>query len=157
MNLIVTESASEKLATIVSERPEPGLDVRLYAEEGSGGGCACSSGMRFGMAFDNAAATDARVTAGGLEFIVDPTAAQVLEGASIDWVDNVMNQGFAITAPNSPKAAGGCGCGANEAHAAPQAEAQAGGCGCGANEAHAAPQAEAQAGGCGGGCACGGH
>lgn len=145
MNITVSESAAEKLVEIVAQRPEPDLDVRLFAQEGQGGGCACSSGMRFGMAFDSAQGDDARVTVGKLEFVIDPAAAVVLEGASIDWVENVMNSGFAITAPNAPKAEGGgaqagqgCGCGANEAHGAPQA--QAGGCGCGA-----------------GGCGCGGH
>ena len=142
MELIITDSASEKLIGIVSQRPEPGLGVRLFAQEGGGGGCACSSGLRFGMAFDNEQNGDARVTVGSLQFLVDATSAEALEGASIDWVENVMNSGFAITAPNAPKAAGGggCGCGANEAHAAPQASA--GGCGCG---------------GGGGGCGCGGH
>ena len=144
MELIITDSASEKLIGIVSQRPEPGLGVRLFAQEGGGGGCACSSGLRFGMAFDNEQNGDARVTVGSLQFLVDATSAEALEGASIDWVENVMNSGFAITAPNAPKAAGGggCGCGANEAHAAPQASA--GGCGCGG-------------GGGGGGCGCGGH
>lgn len=131
MNITVTETAADKLATIVADRPDAALDVRLFAQEGAGGGCGCSSGVRFGMAFDNEQNSDARVTVGKLEFLVDPASAQVLEGASIDWVDNVMNSGFAITAPNAPKAAGGgCGCGANEAHSAPQA--QTGGCGCGA-------------------------
>ena len=138
MNLTITESAAKKLTAIVADRPEPGLSVRLYAQEGDGGGCACSSGLRFGMAFDKKQLADAHVAVGELQFIVDPAAATALEGASIDWVDDVMNQGFAITAPNAPKAEGG------------------GGCGCGANEAHAAPQA--QTGGCGdGSCGCGGH
>ena len=80
------------------------------------------------MAFDNEQHGDARVSVGSLEFLVDPTSAEALEGASIDWVENVMNSGFAITAPNAPKAAGGggCGCGANEAHGAPQASAGGG-------------------------------
>lgn len=142
MQLTVTDSASEKLTDIVAQRPEPGLGVRIFAQEGGGGGCGgggCGggSGMRFGMAFDNAQQGDARVAVGSLEFLVDPVSAQALEGASIDWVENVMNSGFAITAPNAPKAAGGgCGCGANEAQA--EARPAQGGCG-------------------GGGCGCGGH
>lgn len=144
MQLTVTESAAEKLVDIVAQKPEPSLGVRLFAQAGAGGGCACSSGLRFGMAFDNEQSGDARIAAGGLEFLVDPASAEALEGASIDWIENVMNSGFAITAPNAPKAeGGGCGCGANEAHGdphgAPQAQA-GGGCGCG-----------------GGGCGCGGH
>ena len=150
MQLTVTDTAAEKLVGIVAEKPDPGLGVRLFAQAGEGGGCGCSSGLRFGMAFDNEQSGDTRVSAGTLEFLVDPASAEALEGASIDWVDNVMNSGFAITAPNAPKAegaqaGGGCGCGANEAHGAPQAQAQAqagGGCGCGSG---------------GGGCGCGGH
>lgn len=117
MNLTITESAVEKLAALVAERPHPEQGVRLFAQEDAGGGCACSSGMRFGMAFDTEHSTDTRVTVGTLEFLLDPPSAEALEGASIDWVENVMNQGFAITAPNAPKGAqgngqgGGCGCG----------------------------------------------
>ena len=118
MNLTVTEAAAEKLSAIVAEQTKKDIDVRLFAQEG-GGGCACSSGLRFGMAFDNAKAEDTRVSAGGLDFVVDPTSAAALEDAFIDWVENVMNQGFAITAPNAPKGAtpdgesggGACGCG----------------------------------------------
>ena len=112
MNITVTDIAAEKISALVAEREPDDLGLRLFAQAG-GGGCACSGGMRFGMSFDSTAAADTRVTVGELEFIVDPASAVALEGASLDYLDDVMSQGFSITAPNS-KSGGqnnGCGCG----------------------------------------------
>ena len=110
MNITVSETAAEKLNALVADRQEDGLELRLFAQTSGGGGCACSGGLRFGMAFDNAEEADAQVRVGELEFIVDPTSATALEGASLDYIDDVMSQGFSITAPNAQKG-GGCGCG----------------------------------------------
>lgn len=112
MNITITDLAAEKLNALVAERGPDDLGLRLFAQ-GGGGGCACSGGMRFGMAFDSPEATDARVAVGTLEFIVDPASADALEGASLDYIDDVMSQGFSITAPNAQSGGqgGGCGCG----------------------------------------------
>ena len=49
-----------------------------------------------------------------LNFIIDGDSSESLEGASIDYVEDVMQQGFKIEAPNAPQGGGGgggCGCG----------------------------------------------
>ncbi|HRC62212.1 MAG: iron-sulfur cluster assembly accessory protein [Dehalococcoidia bacterium] len=107
LTMTVTESAAERLLAITAEHgitEEQGL--RLFTR---GGGCACS-GPSFGMAIDNAESGDSVFTLSGIRFIVDDVSADSLEGASIDWVDDVMRSGFTIEAPNA-QTGGGCGCG----------------------------------------------
>ena len=129
MNLTVTDLAQEKLSALMQENDAPAQAIRVFAQ---GGGCACS-GPQFGMGLDDPQATDSLVEFGTLKFIADPASAQALEGASIDYVDDVMQQGFSIEAPNAAELMGAGG----------------GGCGCGGGGGHTH--------GGGGGCACGGH
>lgn len=107
LTMTVTDSAAERLMAITNEHGITGEQgLRLFTR---GGGCACS-GPSFGMAIDNAEAGDSVITLAGIKFIVDEGSAESLEGASIDWIDDVMRSGFTIEAPNAA-AGGGCGCG----------------------------------------------
>ena len=112
MNLTVTEVAQTRLSDLIGAR-EAAADasapkaIRIFT---AAGGCGCS-GPRFGMGLDAVSEEDAVVTIGGLTFVVDPASATSLEDASIDYVEDVMQQGFAITAPNAAAGGGGCGCG----------------------------------------------
>lgn len=119
MNLTVTSIAQERLASLIGERaPEQGIRVFVQVGGGGcgGGACGCGGGApRFGMGLDTAAPDDAVITVGTLRFLVDPASATTLDEASIDYVEDVMQQGFSITAPNAmgaPSAGGGCGGGA---------------------------------------------
>ncbi len=110
MNLTVTDLAQERLSGLIEGQEEEAQAIRVFAQSG---GCGCS-GPSFGMGLDNPQATDAVIEFGALKFIADPTAAQALEGASIDYVEDVMQQGFSIEAPNAAEILGGggaCGCG----------------------------------------------
>lgn len=114
MALIVTDSAAEQLGAIVKEHEisEP-QGLRLFARSG---GCACS-GPAFGMTIDHPTDEDQVVEVSGIRFVIDPLSAENLEGASIDYVDDVMRKGFTIEAPNAAAAAGGaCGCGGGGGH-----------------------------------------
>lgn len=130
MALIVTDAAAEQLTALVREHEiaEP-QGLRLFAR--SGGGCACS-GPAFGMTIDAAAEDDQVLTISGIRFLIDPLSQDNLEGASIDYIDDVMRKGFTIEAPNAA-AGGGCACG-----------------GAGGGHGHGGGHG-------GGGCACGGH
>lgn len=114
MALIVTDSAAEQLDAIVKEHGIEGEQgLRIFAR--SGGGCACS-GPAFGMTIDAPTAEDEVQEIGGIRFVIDPMSSANLEGASIDWIDDVMRKGFTIEAPNAAAAAaaaagGACGCG----------------------------------------------
>jgi iron-sulfur cluster assembly accessory protein len=115
MNLTVTDVAQQRLSTLIDEHDSGAQAIRVFAQAG---GCGCS-GPSFGMGLDDPQATDAVIEFGTLKFIADPTAAQALEGASIDYVEDVMQQGFSIEAPNAAEILGGggaCGCGGGGAH-----------------------------------------
>ena len=109
MELTVTDIAQQRLATLVGERAtSPGQAIRIFTQSG---GCGCS-GPRFGMGLDEPSGEDAVLTVGTLTFLVDPQSADILEGASIDYVDDVLQSGFAIDAPKAKEMGGGsCGCG----------------------------------------------
>jgi len=113
VNLTITELAQERLNDLVGEQMrEQNAAIRVFMQQG---GCGCS-GPRFGMGLDQPSAEDAVVELGSLKFIVDPMSATSLEEASIDYVDDVMESGFQISAPNAVAAGGGCGCGAGGGH-----------------------------------------
>ncbi|PKN79084.1 MAG: hypothetical protein CVU47_11235 [Chloroflexi bacterium HGW-Chloroflexi-9] len=108
MNLTVTDIAQQRLSSLIGERAaETGQAIRVFIAEG---GCGCS-GPRFGMGLDEAREDDAVMEFGVLKFVVDPASAPVLSDASIDYIEDVMQQGFQITAPNAQSGGGGCACG----------------------------------------------
>lgn len=106
MILTVTPTAAERLATILSDQASDNEGLRILAR---GGGCACSGGS-FAMGIDAATSEDTVIDLSGLKVIVDPVSALQLDGAAIDYVEEVMRQGFIIEAPNAA-AGGACGCG----------------------------------------------
>ena len=113
MSLTVTPTAAERLGSIAQEHDiAAGEGLRLFAR---GGGCACS-GPSFGMTIDKPGDGDQILAISGLSFILDADSASALEGASIDYVDDVMRSGFTIEAPNAVATGGGCGCGGGGGH-----------------------------------------
>lgn len=106
VTLTVTETAQQRLSDLIGDRLEGEQGIRIFMQAG---GCGCS-GPSFGMGLDEPSTADEVMTIGSLRFIVDPDSAPSLLGASIDYVEDVMQQGFAIEAPNA-QVGGGCGCG----------------------------------------------
>ena len=72
-----------------------------------GGGC---GGMQYGMTFDETRDGDEEYEMHGLRVIVDSTSLFYINGASIDYVDNLMGGGFHI---DNPQATSSCGCGSS--------------------------------------------
>ena len=107
MLLTVTPSAAERLATILTDQAGDSEGLRILAR---GGGCACSGGG-FAMGIDAATSEDTVIDLSGVRVIVDPMSALQLDGASIDYVEEVMRQGFTVDAPNASTGGGACGCG----------------------------------------------
>ena len=70
------------------------------------GGC---SGFSYEMFFDSDVAND-DITAdfAGVRVVVDPSSAQLLEGAVLDYKDGLQQAGFSINNPNAQRT---CGCG----------------------------------------------
>jgi len=140
IKLEVTQEAQDQVRDLIKSQ-KPGTAVRVYVQSGGGGGCGCGSGgggcgcggggggggPSFGMAFDKPRTGDQVVQVDGFSIVVDDLSAEMLNGARIDFVQDLNASGFKITAPNLPSSAGpqgheggagGCGCGS-------------GGCGCG--------------------------
>jgi len=136
IKLEVTKEAQDQVRELIKSQ-KPGTAVRVYLQSGGGGGCGggCGSegggcgcggggghgGPTFGMAFDRPRNGDQVVQIDGFSIVVDDLSAAMLEGARIDYVQDLNASGFKITSPNTPTApegGGGCGCGS-------------GGCGCG--------------------------
>ncbi|MCI4326314.1 MAG: hypothetical protein L3K16_01565 [Thermoplasmata archaeon] len=133
LKLEVTEEAKTQVRELIKSQ-KPGTAVRVFAQAGggggcgggSGGGCGCgdggggSSGSSFGLAFDRPRSGDVVVPVDGFQVVVDPSSAPALEGARIDFVQELDTSGFTIVPANAPAPSphseegggGGCGCGA---------------------------------------------
>jgi len=99
----ITPTAAQKLVKLLAEKNIADYGLRVFV---AGGGC---SGMQYGMAFEQTARDfDAVVELHGVRLFVDPTSAQYLGDATIDYVDNLMGGGFRIENPNALTT---CGCG----------------------------------------------
>ena len=101
--IILLQGAADKIRTLLSERNLPEHGLRVFV---SGGGC---SGMQYGMAIEKEAGEyDSTFESNGVKVFVDPTSMMYLQGATVDYVDNMMGGGFRIENPNAVST---CGCG----------------------------------------------
>jgi iron-sulfur cluster assembly protein len=101
----LTPTAAEKLSGIMSQKGMADTHaLRVFVK---GGGC---GGMQYGMTFDQAREGDEVYEQHGLRIIVDSTSLFYIDGASIDYVDNLMGGGFHI---DNPQAVSACGCGSS--------------------------------------------
>jgi iron-sulfur cluster assembly protein len=99
----ISEKAAEKVKSLLKERGSAQGSLRVFVV---GGGC---SGYQYGMALAKGAEKDdVVIEQGGVTLLVDPESATFLEGAEIDYVDDVMKSGFTISNPNAVNC---CACG----------------------------------------------
>jgi iron-sulfur cluster assembly protein len=104
VNLTVTEAAAAKTKALLQQRgmAEQGA-LRVFIV---GGGC---SGYQYGMALAAAPEEgDLVVERGGVRVVVDPDSARMLDGAEVDYTEDIMKSGFSIFNPNAVKS---CACG----------------------------------------------
>jgi len=102
----ITESAKSKIIDLLLEENNPKLALRTFVQ---GGGC---SGFSYGFTFDDVKNED------DFEFpineqynvFVDAMSMQYLQGAVIDYKEEVMGSQFVITNPNAQST---CGCGSS--------------------------------------------
>lgn len=102
--LTVTDPAAAKIAELLSQESDEGLGLRIKVQPG---GC---SGFRYEMYFDNVVAADDDVNqvSDAVKVMIDSASAQMLQGATLDYVNTISEQGFNIENPN---ASNSCGCG----------------------------------------------
>jgi iron-sulfur cluster insertion protein len=101
--IVLTENAARHIAKLkVQERVENAF-LRITV---SGGGC---SGFQYGFTFDDQRQEDDFVfERDGVAVVVDDVSLGLLEGAEVDFVEDLMGASFQIRNPN---AASSCGCG----------------------------------------------
>ncbi len=101
----ITDKAAEKAKALLEAREITNGALRVFV---AGGGC---SGYQYGMALARSAEEDDIVLEHlGVKILVDPESAQYLNGAEIDYVDDIMKSGFSIFNPNAVKS---CACGSS--------------------------------------------
>jgi iron-sulfur cluster assembly accessory protein len=100
----LTENAAQKVKTILEQEKEniPSGGLRIYVQ---GGGC---SGFSYGMVLDEVSDGDQVFEQQGVKVIIDPMSMRYLEGAEVDYKEDLMGGGFAIKNPNAQST---CGCG----------------------------------------------
>lgn len=100
-----TASAASKALELILGEGNPGLNLRVYI---SGGGC---SGFQYGFSFDETVnADDIRIERDGVTLLVDPLSVHYLDGARVDYVENLQGAQFTIDNPNAVTT---CGCGSS--------------------------------------------
>ena len=103
--LVFTENAASKVRQLIDEEGNPELKLRVFV---SGGGC---SGFQYGFTFEEAVAEDdTALEKHGVTLLVDPMSFQYLQGAEIDYKDDLNGAQFVIKTPNATTT---CGCGSS--------------------------------------------
>lgn len=124
-NIIVfSDAAASKVKSLIDEEGNPNLNLRVFI---SGGGC---SGFQYGFSFDeqirdddmvvekSVAAEEEDEDVGGdeggsstvIKLLIDPLSYQYLQGAEIDYREDVQGSQFVIRNPNAKTT---CGCGSS--------------------------------------------
>ena len=98
----VSEAAARRIAAILASE---GADAMLRVSV-EGGGC---SGFQYKFDVERDRANDDLVIVrDGAVVLVDPVSVNYLDGAEIDYVDDLIGASFRV---NNPQAAASCGCG----------------------------------------------
>jgi iron-sulfur cluster insertion protein len=101
----ITENAKTKITEIIAEENNPNLKIRTFVQ---GGGC---SGMQYGFTFDEEQnEDDFEFDIGTNKMLIDSMSMQYLQGAVIDYKDDLMGASFSI---KNPQATTTCGCGSS--------------------------------------------
>jgi iron-sulfur cluster insertion protein len=102
----ITESAKTKIIELLSEESDPNLKLRTFVQ---GGGC---SGFSYGFTFDDVQNEDdfeIPITE-SQSILIDAASMQYLQGAVINYKEDLMGAGFSIENPNAETT---CGCGSS--------------------------------------------
>lgn len=103
--ITITETAKAKILDLFAEEGNPDLKLRTFVQ---GGGC---SGFSYGFTFDEIMnEDDFEVPLGDCKVLIDAMSMQYLQGASIDYKEDLQGSEFKITNPNAQST---CGCGSS--------------------------------------------
>jgi iron-sulfur cluster insertion protein len=100
-----TDSAAAKVSELIAEEGNDNLKLRVYV---TGGGC---SGFQYGFTFDeDVNEDDTSIVKGGVTVLIDSMSIQYLQGAEVDYKEDVNGAQFVIRNPNATTT---CGCGSS--------------------------------------------
>ncbi len=101
--VLLTDTASSKVAALLSQEGRDDLALRVAVQPG---GC---SGLRYQLFFDDRSLDgDVVKEFGTVKVVTDRMSSPYLGGATIDFVDTIEKQGFTIDNPNAGRS---CACG----------------------------------------------
>ena len=99
--LTISASAARQLIRVLADDPQAALRISV-----KGGGC---SGFQYEFEVDKARGDEDFVaTRDGATVVVDPVSLEMMKGAELDFVDDLMGRAFKVKNPN---AVASCGCG----------------------------------------------
>src|SRR5438105_12464717 len=95
--IIITDSAARRITALkAQEAAEEGAFLRIAV---SGGGC---SGFQYGLTFDNETnADDIVFDHGGVSVVVDDVSLDLLNGAEVEFVEDLRGAQVQIHNPNA--------------------------------------------------------
>jgi iron-sulfur cluster insertion protein len=101
----LTDSAKQKIRDLLAEETTPNVMLRVFVQ---GGGC---GGFQYGFTFDETQNEDDFVIEDqGLKILVDSASGMYLQGATINYKEELMGSSFSIENPNATTT---CGCGSS--------------------------------------------
>lgn len=96
----ISASAAKKIGAILAGEPDKVLRVAV-----EGGGC---SGFSYKIDFGEREDEDIVLERDGATVVIDPVSLPFLQGAEIDFTEELIGASFKI---NNPNATAACGCG----------------------------------------------
>ncbi len=100
----ISASAAHRVQELITEDGRTDLKMRVFIR---GGGC---SGFQYGFSFDQMQDDDLEIIQSGVALLVDPLSLQYLQGAKVDYIDDLQGARFVVENPN---ASATCGCGSS--------------------------------------------
>jgi iron-sulfur cluster insertion protein len=101
----ITDNARTKITDILIEENNPNIKLRTFVQ---GGGC---SGFTYGFTFDELQnEDDFEIPVDNYKILIDAMSMQYLQGAVIDYKEDLMGSSFSIKNPNATTT---CGCGSS--------------------------------------------
>ena len=100
-NFTITTSAAERIKSMIENENAIGFRIAV-----NGGGC---SGFQYDFSLaENANDDDLIFSAEDAKVIIDETSIEFLDGAKLEWVDDLIGSSFRVKNPNARSS---CGCG----------------------------------------------
>jgi iron-sulfur cluster insertion protein len=101
----ISDRAARRIARLTVAEASPQAMLRIAV---SGGGC---SGFQYGFTLDETRHADDRIFEHlGTRVVVDEVSLDLLNGAELDYVEDLMGSYFAVRNPNATAT---CGCGSS--------------------------------------------